>query len=106
MQENRIQHIERYVGRTMAKPLVPDLMIAHDFKHVDRVRRWALQIARDGPTPYPLAPRMPIRALNRSKMELTSRILLLQGVGLLLWEHNWLCFRLALFARATKQPRS
>ena len=46
MQENRIQHIKQYVQMTMAKPLVPDLMIAHDFKHVDRVRRWALQIAR------------------------------------------------------------
>lgn len=46
MQQNRIQVIERYVQRTMAKPLVPELMIAHDFKHVDRVRSWALYLAQ------------------------------------------------------------
>ncbi|MGB0387743.1 MAG: HD domain-containing protein [Ardenticatenaceae bacterium] len=46
MEENRIQRIEGYVQSRMGKPLVPDLMVAHDFKHVDRVRGWALRIAR------------------------------------------------------------
>ena len=46
MQPNRIHIIERYVQRTMAKALVPDLMIAHGFKHVDRVRSWALYLAQ------------------------------------------------------------
>lgn len=42
---NRIQHIERYVKQAMSTVNAPDLRIAHDFKHVDRVRRWALEIA-------------------------------------------------------------
>ncbi len=42
---NRIQHVERYVKRSMNTVNAPDLRIAHDFKHVDRVRRWALEIA-------------------------------------------------------------
>ena len=46
MRQNRIQVIERYVQRTMAKALVPDLLIGHDFKHVDRVRSWALYLAQ------------------------------------------------------------
>ena len=44
---DQIQEIENYVVRTMGKVENPDLRIAHDFKHVDRVRRWALHIARD-----------------------------------------------------------
>lgn len=47
MAEDRIQHIEDYVRRSMATVTAPDLRIAHDFKHVDRVRRWALFIARN-----------------------------------------------------------
>jgi putative nucleotidyltransferase with HDIG domain len=42
---NRIQQIERYVKQSMGAVNAPDLRIAHDFKHVDRVRRWALKIA-------------------------------------------------------------
>jgi len=41
----RIQQIEAYVRQTMAGTAVRDLAIGHDWKHVDRVRRWALAIA-------------------------------------------------------------
>lgn len=47
MTEDRIQLIEDYVRRSMAAVVAPDLRIGHDFKHVDRVRRWALLIARN-----------------------------------------------------------
>jgi HD superfamily phosphodiesterase len=47
MHETRIQQIEQYVCDVMAQVVILDLKIAHDFKHVDRVRYWALQIARD-----------------------------------------------------------
>ncbi|GAC1644478.1 MAG: HD domain-containing protein [Herpetosiphon sp.] len=47
MQESRIQHIEQHVRNVMAQVVIPDLKIAHDFKHVDRVRHWAMQIAYD-----------------------------------------------------------
>lgn len=46
MPESRIQQIENYVKSVMAGGFAHDLKIAHDFKHVDRVRHWALQIAR------------------------------------------------------------
>ena len=42
---NRIQQIESYVRQSMSTVTAPDLRIAHDFKHVDRVRGWALCIA-------------------------------------------------------------
>lgn len=46
---NQIQQIERYVKQAMGAVNAPDLRIAHDFKHVDRVRCWALEIAaREG----------------------------------------------------------
>jgi HD superfamily phosphodiesterase len=45
MANNRIQQIEHYVKDTMSTVVDYDLKIAHDFKHVDRVRGWALQIA-------------------------------------------------------------
>jgi uncharacterized protein len=44
---DKIQEIECFVVRTMGEVQNPDLRIAHDFKHVDRVRRWALHIAKD-----------------------------------------------------------
>ena len=44
---DRIQEIEAYVQRTMATFKCPDLRIAHGFQHVDRVRGWALHIARE-----------------------------------------------------------
>jgi uncharacterized protein len=44
--EDRIQEIERYVRHSMRSVAAPDLKIAHGFEHVDRVRRWALHIAR------------------------------------------------------------
>ncbi len=43
---DRMREIEEYVVYTMAAVENPDLRIAHDDKHVDRVRRWALRIAR------------------------------------------------------------
>lgn len=42
----RIQQIESFVIQSMRTVTAPDLRIAHDFKHVDRVRGWALRIAR------------------------------------------------------------
>ena len=45
MINNRIQQIENYVKDAMNTVVDYDLKIAHDFKHVDRVRGWALQIA-------------------------------------------------------------
>jgi len=44
---DRIQAIEDYVVRTMETFVCPDLRIAHGFQHVDRVRGWALHIARE-----------------------------------------------------------
>jgi len=46
MVRDRIQHIESYVRQSMSSVTAPDLRIAHDFRHVDRVRRWALRIAK------------------------------------------------------------
>ena len=39
MRNKKIQQVENYVKSIMSKE------VAHDFKHVDRVRNWALQIA-------------------------------------------------------------
>lgn len=47
MPVNRIQIVEQYVQDVMASVVVPDLKLAHDFKHVDRVRCWALHIAQN-----------------------------------------------------------
>jgi uncharacterized protein len=41
----RIDQIEQHVQQVMASVTNPDLRLAHDFKHVDRVRRHALAIA-------------------------------------------------------------
>jgi HD superfamily phosphodiesterase len=46
MAHSRIQQIEDFVRQTMHTVVAPELRIAHDFKHVDRVRRWALRIAK------------------------------------------------------------
>jgi uncharacterized protein len=45
--EGRIQQIENYVRQSMSTVVAPDLRIGHDFKHVDRVRCWALRIAKN-----------------------------------------------------------
>ena len=45
MAKRNIQEIEYFVIRSMSRPLAHELKIAHDFKHVDRVRGWAVQIA-------------------------------------------------------------
>jgi hypothetical protein len=45
MSNDRIEQIEAFVKSTLDSVALPDLKIAHDFKHVDRVRRWAVQIA-------------------------------------------------------------
>lgn len=46
MTDSTIREIERFVVQSMRTMVAPDLRIAHDFKHVDRVRGWALQIAK------------------------------------------------------------
>jgi len=43
--QSAIDRIEHYVRETMDAAQDPDLRLAHDYKHVDRVRRWALRIA-------------------------------------------------------------
>ncbi len=45
MIEDRTPQIENYVKQAMNAVTASDLKIAHDFKHVDRVRYWALYIA-------------------------------------------------------------
>ena len=45
MEADRIQQIESYVRQSMSSVTAPDLRLAHGFRHVDRVRRWALRIA-------------------------------------------------------------
>lgn len=57
----KIEQIEAYVKQVMATE------VAHDFKHVDRVRRWALYIARQ--EGYP-------------KLELLEATALLHDIGL------------------------
>lgn len=45
MHNDRIKRIEQHVREVMAQVTNPDLRLAHDFKHVDRVRHWARRIA-------------------------------------------------------------
>jgi uncharacterized protein len=47
MAKDKIEQIENYVKQLMSTVAAPDLRIAHDFKHVDRVRGWALRIAKN-----------------------------------------------------------
>lgn len=47
MRAVRIQQVEEYVRQTMAGVAGSDLEIGHGFKHVDRVRRWALAVAEE-----------------------------------------------------------
>lgn len=47
MPKTKIEMIESYVKQLMDTVVSLDLRIAHDFKHVGRVRGWALCIARD-----------------------------------------------------------
>jgi uncharacterized protein len=47
MTADRIQQIEDYVRQTLEGVSDNDHRIAHGYKHVDRVRRWALAIARE-----------------------------------------------------------
>lgn len=47
MARDRIRQIETYARQSMSTFVAPDLRIGHDFKHVDRVRHWAIQIARN-----------------------------------------------------------
>ena len=45
MEVGRIAQIEGYVRESMSAVVAPALLIAHDFKHVDRVRGWELRVA-------------------------------------------------------------
>lgn len=45
MRSGRIRQVEAFVQQTMDDTQDNDHKIAHDYKHVDRVRRWALAIA-------------------------------------------------------------
>jgi len=47
MMVDRIQSIEDFTKATVSAIADKNLRIAHGFRHLDRVRRWALQIAQD-----------------------------------------------------------
>lgn len=47
MYESRMPQIEHYVRDVMSSVQRPELKLAHDFKHVDRVRNWAVVVAQD-----------------------------------------------------------
>ncbi len=67
MTNNRLQQIENYVKQSMSTMIDYDLKIAHDFKHVDRVRGWALQIAKNE---------------GYENLELVEAVALLHDIGL------------------------
>jgi HD superfamily phosphodiesterase len=46
MQSERIQQIEAYARHVMDELVTGDLGLAHNYAHVDRVRGWAVKIAR------------------------------------------------------------
>ena len=46
MSSLHISQVESYVKETMANSGTSILVVGHDFKHVDRVRNWALRIAK------------------------------------------------------------
>jgi len=73
MHGDRIQQIEQHVRTVMANVVVPDLKLAHDFNHVDRVRHWALHIARDE---------------GDIELELVEATALLHDIGLAYVEHR------------------
>ena len=55
MRTKSIFKIESFVRRSLDCPKVPVFLIGHDFKHFDRVRKWALRIAaREQFDRYPL----------------------------------------------------
>ena len=65
--------IEQFAHTTMDQIANPDLRLAHDFKHVDRVRRWALTIAHHEGFP------------ERDLLEATA---LLHDIGLAFVQHR------------------
>ena len=44
--------VENYVRATMTQFMNPDLRLAHDYSHVDRVRHWAVHIAEQEGYPH------------------------------------------------------
>jgi hypothetical protein len=46
MKSNRIQLIEQYARQVMDEQLTGDLGLAHNYGHVDRVRNWAVKLAK------------------------------------------------------------
>ncbi|MEM7334993.1 MAG: HD domain-containing protein [Chloroflexota bacterium] len=65
--KNKIAEIESFVQETMAKVTNPERRIGHDFKHVDRVRNWALILAKHE---------------QRPELELIEAAALLHDIGL------------------------
>ncbi|MEM8534799.1 MAG: HD domain-containing protein [Chloroflexota bacterium] len=70
---SRTQQIEQHVFRVMENFQYPHLKLAHDFKHVDRVRRWALLIAYEE---------------RFSDLEIVEATALLHDIGLAYVEHR------------------
>ncbi len=70
---HRIQQIEQHVRKVMAQVVRADLKLAHDFKHVDRVRHWALHIAQQQ---------------GFAKLELVEATALLHDIGLAYVAHR------------------
>jgi HD superfamily phosphodiesterase len=71
-----VQHIlliEQYVREVMGQVAHPDLKLAHDFNHVDRVRRWALIIAQQE---------------GYANLDLVEAAALLHDIGLAFVEHR------------------
>ncbi|NOK58967.1 MAG: hypothetical protein GFH27_549301n4 [Chloroflexi bacterium AL-W] len=70
---SRIQQIEQHIRTVIENFQHPHLKLAHDFKHVDRVRRWALLIAHKE---------------RFSDLEVLEATALLHDIGLAYVEHR------------------
>lgn len=73
MTADRIDQIEQHVREVMVQVVRPDLRLAHDFTHVDRVRRWACLIAGQE---------------GVADLELVEATALLHDIGLAFVEHR------------------
>lgn len=70
---SRVQQIEQYVLQVMGNFQYPYLKLAHDFKHVDRVRRWMLLLSHKE---------------GFSDLEVVEATALLHDIGLAYVEHR------------------
>jgi HD superfamily phosphodiesterase len=73
MDNSRIKQVEKFAKESMDSIQGRDLKLAHDYKHVDRVRGWILQIAQNE---------------GYENLELAESTALLHDVGLAHVEHR------------------